>query len=228
MDLVLDCKQGRKRLGIWIVLSKRTRKLIASAASNFKHKAVWEHRIQLLFWMLCKRKIWKKMKTESVSSLDGKVSIYKRQRKSTLMCMNSSILTTPTSHPRKHITCNIALTHNQPVTVTTMTTRQRHFPSSSVPLVAPVTSITFSCDLQPNLNYPSTYFSCHWLFQPQEPAITISINHQTTTFTHHLWFPLTKSFSSWLPDITIDSFNYSKYLNHSFSRLEIYTWASAI
>lgn len=72
----------------------------------------------------------KKIKTESVSSTDGKVSVYKRQRKCTLTWMNSSTLTTRSSHPLKHITCSttnllsqIALTHNQPVTVTTKTAR---------------------------------------------------------------------------------------------------------
>lgn len=48
----------------------------------------------------------KKMKTESVSSIDGKVSVYKRQWKGTLMLMDSSPLIAPTSHPQKHMTCN--------------------------------------------------------------------------------------------------------------------------
>jgi len=48
----------------------------------------------------------RKMKTESISSIDGKALIYKTQRKCTVMWMNSSTLTTPTSWSRKHIACN--------------------------------------------------------------------------------------------------------------------------
>lgn len=72
----------------------------------------------------------RKMKTESVSSIDGKVSVYKRQCKCTLMLMNSLPLTAPTSHPQKHDfqhnkICfpKITLTYNQSATVTRKTTR---------------------------------------------------------------------------------------------------------
>lgn len=110
----------------------------------------------------------KKKEAEFVSSLNGEVSVYKRQRKSALKWMNSSTLTTPTCHPRKHINHNATnfTFINCIETQSACHLQNQDYPIMSLPpssllLVATVASITFSCDLQPDVNNPFTYFRCH-------------------------------------------------------------------
>lgn len=155
---------------------------------------------------------------------DGEVSIYKWQRKCALMWMNSSTLTRPTCHPQKHINCTATNFTFINCVDTQSACRFQNQDYQIMPLPTQFTasgSYSHFHPLQPNVNDPFTYFRCHWLFQT-EPAITISLNHQTMTFTLHLWFSLAKNSSSWLPNITIDSFNYSSSPNHSFNSLEIW------